>query len=314
MIEKVAAQGLRVSDRLSDDKQILSMLPRCFSDNECKKEGLVGVCQNPGNRKANCIFSEALKVNLTVITSKECLTCSTDAVVNSLKKELSGLKATYFYYPDKRANNLMADLKLNGLPVYLLDKEVIKDKGFDNLKSNFEEKGDYFMLRPEASGISYFIDRKKIPGRLDIFLSLFDKNSYGLLNVIKEFRPQLHFLAIVREEKTDAPFGLQEVEEDLRSVCVNKYYPEKFWDYISCRAKDINSTWWEDCAAGMDIQKIKNCARSDEGKGLLKNNSQLNNELKISRGPTYLLDNRQIFSSKGVPSKEELEKIIRGEK
>jgi protein-disulfide isomerase len=61
----------------------------------------------------------------------------------------------------------------------------------------------------------------------------------------------------------------------------------------------------------MDTQKIKACARGQEGSSLLRENIRLNKELEVMFGPTYLLDNQEIFSSKGAPKKEELEKIIK---
>ncbi len=310
-IEKVSVEELRLSDKTSDDPGILSILPRCFADNDCKKEGLVGSCQNAGNTNAGCLFSEAAKINLTVISAKDCSVCNPEPAVNFLKKQFPGLDVVYLYYPDKKAAKFVEELKLTGLPAYLLGKEAAKDKNFDNLKNNLEEKADYYILKPEVSGLSYFIDRKEAKGRLDLFVSPFDKSSPGVLEVTKEFNPTVHLLAVVAGDSISVAGGDAEIEEDLRSVCAQKYYPEKFWDYITCRSKNIGSSWWDDCAANMDLNKIKSCARGPEGKALLKENTSLNQELKIMFGPSYLLNNNQIFSSKGAPSKEELKKIIK---
>ena len=196
------------------------------------------------------------------------------------------------------------------MPVFLLGKEAAKDKNFENLKDKLVEKDNFYMLKPEVSGVSYFINRQKAKGKLDLFISLFDKDSFGVLNVVKEFNPAAHFLAVITGDKIETINGEAEVEEDLRSVCVQKYYPKGFWDYITCRSKNIGSSWWDDCAVGMDLNKIRSCARSSEGRELLKKNCSLNEEIKVMFGPTYLLDNNQIFSSKGAPSRDELKKII----
>ena len=310
-IDNVSVEDIRVSDKVSDDPDILAVLPRCFSDNECKKEGLVGTCQNASTLKASCLFSEAIKVKLTIIIPKECSSCNAGLAINFLKKQFPGLTVSYIYYPDKKAVKLIEDLKLSGLPVYLLGKEVALDKNFANFKTSLEQKGDFYMLKPQVSGISYFLGRKLEKGRLDLFISLFDKNASWVLNIIKEFSPTVHLLAIVREDKIDTLYGDSETEEDLRAVCVQKYYPKSFWDYITCRAKNINSSWWDDCAAGLDSNKIKSCARGAEGRALLKENCRLSQELKIMFGPTYLLDNQEVFSSRGPFSKEELKKKLR---
>jgi hypothetical protein len=304
-------EELRLSDQVADDPGILSIMPRCFSDNNCKKEGLLGMCQNPGSIDSQCLFKKANKVNLLVITSKDCLTCNSEAIINFLKKQISGLAISYLKYPDKKADKLIKDFAISALPAYFLDKEIEKEKIFDTFKGNLELKGEFYMLKPQFSGFSYFLNREKIKGKLDLFISLYDKNTKELLGVIKEFNPTIHFLVVERGDKFEAASGNLEVEEYLRGVCVQKYYPEIFWDYMSCRTKNINSSWWEDCLGKFNTDKIVSCARGPQGALLLRENISLNKELQIMFGPIYLLDNQQIFSTKGTPTKEELKKILK---
>ena len=310
-IANYKVEELRLWDKIKDDPDILSILPQCFSDANCKKQGFIGVCQDSGTTRSRCMFNEATKVNLLIITSKDCRICQTQGLVNYLKQMFPGLTASYLYYPDTRANKLIKDFRIKALPVYLLGKEIEKEKGFGTLKENLEGKGDFYMLKPQVSGISYFLDRKNIKGNLDLFISLYDKDAARLLEAIKEFKPTIHFLTVEQNDRFDATKGDLEVQEYLRSVCVQKYYPEYFWDYISCRAKFINSSWWEDCLGNLDTNRIKYCAKGEEGKTLLKGNIRLNRELGIMFGPTYLLDNQEVFSSQGAPTKEELRKIIK---
>jgi hypothetical protein len=75
---------------------------------------------------------------------------------------------------------------------------------------------------------------------------------------------------------------------------VKKYCPETFWDYIICRAKDIDSSWWENCLGKCDSAKIKACAQGQEGKDLLRQNSSLAKELQIMLGPACLSENQEI--------------------
>jgi len=167
------------------------------------------------------------------------------------------------------------------------------------------------LLKPQVSGVAYFINRQIKKGSLDLFFSIFDKDAAELLSVLREFNPNLHFLAVEKNLGFDAKNGSFEIEEYLRGVCVQKYYPQKFWDYLICRAKNISSSWWEDCLNETDVLKIKTCARDSEGALLLKENIVLNKEVQVMFGLNYLLDNYQMFSSRGVPNKEELRKIIK---
>lgn len=306
-------ENLRLQDKIPDDPDIQSILPACFSDGNCKKEGKIGTCNNPGSLNAGCTFSEANKINLLVITSKECMTCETKIMVDYLKKEFPGLEASYSYYPQSPASSrLIKEYKISGLPVYLLGQEIEKEKKFDRFKKILEKKDDSYMIKPEAGGFSYFIDRQNLKGKFDLFISLYDKNTKELLEVTKDFKPSIHFLVVrTKEGKLDAAHGEQEVEESLRSVCIQKYYPQDFWNYISCRAGNINTSWWDSCLGRKDTEIIKVCAQGEEGKNLVEQNISLNKELEVMFGPTYLMDNREIFSSNGVPTKEELRSILK---
>lgn len=307
------AEAIRLSDQVADDREIQAILPRCFTDNECNnRQGMVGKCQDPGTPKSSCVFTEALKIPLLVVLPKDCLACNPKFILNLLKKTFPGITASYLYYPSPRADKFIRDFSITGLPAYIFGKEIEKDKRFDSLKKSLVVKGSYYMLKPEASGINYFLGRERIKGKLDLFISLYDNGTGDLLDNIKEYKPQIHFLAVEKKEGgLEASKGNQEVEEYLRSACVERYYPQRFWGYITCRAKHNDSSWWEDCLEGEDSARIKACAKSAEGEGLLKENIRLNAELEVMFGPTYLIQNQEVFSSRGVPSKEELKKILK---
>lgn len=311
-IKDYKTQDLRLSDKVSDDPQMLSILPSCFSDSHCRKENFSGTCLEAGTMNARCEFTQAAKINLTVITPKQCSSCNTENTVNYLKKQFPGLNVSYLYHPDAKANKLIENLKIKTLPVYLLEKSAEKEKGFDALKTNLENKGDFYILKPYLSGVSYFLERKREKGRIDLFISLYAKDTEKLLEAVKDFKPQIHFLALERKEGGfDAMNENIEIEEDLRAVCVQKYYPADFWSYLGCRAKNINSSWWEDCLEKQDIGKIKVCAKGEEGRGLLKENIKLTQELQILFGPTYLVDNQEIFGTQGPANKEGLKKLLK---
>ncbi|MFH1397143.1 MAG: metallophosphatase [Candidatus Omnitrophota bacterium] len=303
---------LRLSDKIIDDDDISLVLPRCFSESNCKKEKMIGTCQNPGEIRSQCLFTAAQKVRFLVISPKSCAVCDINPMVNFFKKKINGLEVREVPYPGKEADKLIREFDILSLPAYFLGKELEKEKEFENLKNNLELKNEFYQVLPQMSGMSYFLNREFVKGRLDLFFSLFDKDSFASLDSLKEFNPIVHFLAVEKEDKFEAPKGIAEVEEALRSVCVQKHFPEYFWDYISCRAKNSFTSWWDDCGLGkFDTAKIKACAQSDEGKNLLRENISLNKELMVMFGPTYLLNNREVFSSKGVPSKEDLRKIIK---
>ncbi|MCX5702513.1 MAG: hypothetical protein NTW64_06050 [Candidatus Omnitrophica bacterium] len=301
----------RLHDGIADDQEMLSILPSCFSDANCKKEGMIGTCKDPGSPSGGCQFSKPVEIKLLIIAPKVCITCNTDNTINYLKSRFPGLIVSYVYHPDLKADKLINDFDIKSLPIFLLDKDIEKEKEFDNFKENLIIKGNFYMLKPQVGGIAHYLNRENKKGKIDLFMSLFDESAGELLDNIKEFNPEIHFLtAEQKENEFNAANGNLEIEEYLRAVCVQKYYPDSFFGYIRCRSRHKNSSWWEDCLdSSLDTNKVKTCAK-DEGKSLLRENIRLNKELGIMFGPTYLMDNQEIFSSRHPPKKEEFKKIF----
>jgi hypothetical protein len=156
------------------------------------------------------------------------------------------------------------------------------------------------------------LDRPNIKGNIDLFINLYNKGSSEIINAVKGLKPQVHFLLTEETNKPDELRQVFEVEEYSRALCVQKYYPQKFWDYLSCRSKNINTSWWDDCAKGIDYNIIKSCAGSSEAKNLWSDNIKLSSELDIRFGPVYLVNNQEIYSSgKDAPTEEELKKVFK---
>jgi hypothetical protein len=92
---------------------------------------------------------------------------------------------------------------------------------------------------------------------------------------------------------------------------VQKYYPKDFWKYIRCRSSNHDSSWWDECLPSADSKAIKSCAMGKEGQELLKKNVQINKELEVMFGPTYLIENQEIFSTSGTPTREDFKKMFK---
>ncbi|MFA6357570.1 MAG: hypothetical protein WCY09_02750 [Candidatus Omnitrophota bacterium] len=304
-------EEIKVSERFTDDPQILSILPRCYSDANCKKEGFAGNCANPGDLSAQCVFTRPNEISLRVITVKDCIVCNEEPVINLLKKKFPGIVVKYLYYPDLAVQELIKGLPVESLPVYLLGQEIEKEDNFYSIKDDFILVKDSYLLKPQLSGLAYFFKRNKNEGSLDLFFSIFEKDADKLLSATEDLKPNLHFLIVEDAQGFTAKHGALEVEECLRGACVQKYYPKVFWNYLTCRSKKIDSSYWDDCLNAAQLPEIRTCARGPEGIKLLKENISLSKELQIMFGPTYLLNNQEIFSLRDVPKKEELKKIIK---
>lgn len=304
-------EEIRLSDKIKDDPEIAAILPQCFSDSNCKKKGFAGICNAPGDMDARCQFSPLAAFELIVVKPRASLVTDTDGVVDALKQDFPGLVVTTLLYPDAKSQKLVSSLGMNSLPLFIFGKAIDTDKNFVRIKDKVMEKEGYYVVKPEFGGVSNFLSRTKTPGSVDMFISMFDQTTADTLEAAKDFNPAIHFLAREESGGFDSRGGAAEVEEYLRAVCIKKYAPEKFVTYLVCRARNIKSTWWDDCISGVDTNLIKSCARGPEGLELLRNNVAVNKEIKVMFGPTYLVDNVEIFSTQGVPTKEELKKALR---
>jgi glutaredoxin len=89
--------------------------------------------------------------------------------------------------------------------------------------------------------------------------------------------------------------GIQEVHQDVRELCVQKYQGDKFWNFVkqinaSCTAQNVD-TCWEGVASktGIDVNKIKTC-QANEATTLLKSEVELNTKYGISGSPQLIIN------------------------
>jgi predicted DsbA family dithiol-disulfide isomerase len=116
---------------------------------------------------------------------------------------------------------------------------------------------------------------------------------------------KVHFIANVGGTTPDTVqslHGAPEAQEDLRQVCIMKYYDQKtYWNYLmtinaNCSSKYNDATaydvCWKDAAtkAGIDASKIDTCSKAAEGVNLLKADADLSNSKGVSGSPTLLIN------------------------
>ena len=116
---------------------------------------------------------------------------------------------------------------------------------------------------------------------------------------------QVHFIANVGGTTPDSVqslHGAVEAQEDLRQVCIMKYYDQKtLWKYImpidnNCSSLRSDTTAYDTCwknaatSAGINVSKIDACSTGSEGVNLLKADEALTTQYGISGSPTLLIN------------------------
>ncbi len=196
-----------LSEEIGEDPDVAGILPACYADIHCRNKDLAGSCQNPGSLNATCLFTKPNKINLTVISAGDCRFCNTQAVLAGLKDKFPGLLVTNLDYADARARNRIQSLGIQSLPAFIFEKRVDQEENFEKLKNNLLLTKNFYLLKPQASGIAYFIKQKPKPGALDLFFSIFEQDAVLLLSRLKEFNPSLHFLVTEKNGKFEAKNG-----------------------------------------------------------------------------------------------------------
>ncbi len=127
----------------------------------------------------------------------------------------------------------------------------------------------------------------------------------ALLGTKADFR--VHYIATVKNgtvEGVRSLHGIDEAKEDLRQLCVMKYYPDKFWSYIEginaqcypgSREPAVLDRCWRNVSVplGIDAEKVTSCAYSSEGVSMIKDDERITTEKQITGSPTLLINGQR---------------------
>ena len=323
-IVKKSLETIALSSDVPDDEALASLVPQCFQPGDCKKiKDMKSQCENAATVQAKCTYVPQSTINVTVIRPISCRTCHVEGVIGALQKVFGSITVSFLSEDDPKALAAIKEFKMTMLPAYLLDKKAEENEAFPIFKSSVDEGASGYMLKPGSAGVSYFIGRDIISKRLDIFFDFSYPQLSQLFGVLKAFHEKhsdisirYHFLAI---QDTDGTFiskgDTSEVEEFKRDASIDALYPKKFLDYLVCRAYQKESSWWDECArqAGLDPLKVKERVFSKQGKEDFVERIRLTKELQVAIGPTFVIDNKEVFGIVNVPTLEEFEHVVLGD-
>jgi predicted DsbA family dithiol-disulfide isomerase len=290
----------------------------------------------PNKKPSLCdAIPQPVKVPITILSDKRCKDCNTDFLNMRLKQSIPSAEIKVVDWSDDEGKKLYADLKLTVLPVILMGKEIEKADEYSRFSRGLKPRGDYLELQigakfdpnkeicdnktddnnngkidcDDADCKNALVCRAEIPKKLDLFVM--SQCPYGVmaLNAVKEvldnFKGEVNFSVhyIGNADGSGAitsMHGQGEVDEDIRELCAIKYYKKdnKFLDYILCRNKNIRDANWKECTGGngIDTKKIETCSTGDEGKKMLREDLEIARSLDIGGSPTWLANNKTIFS------------------
>lgn len=102
----------------------------------------------------------------------------------------------------------------------------------------------------------------------------------------------------IEDGKYCSMHGIQELNEDARQLCVQKYQSDKFWNYYlavseKCTYKNVDSCWEAVAkSSGVDTQKVKDCF-AKEKVSLIKAEYEADQKYDVSGSPTLVINGVQ---------------------
>lgn len=108
-----------------------------------------------------------------------------------------------------------------------------------------------------------------------------------------------------KENKYCSMHGIQELNQGVRELCVQKYQPDKLWNFVlgintACTANNAD-TCWETVAktAGINTTQIKTCQK-DEATTLLANEVALNEKYGVQGSPMLLINEKEFTGNRSA--------------
>ncbi len=338
---QIAQIGInRIICKEGPTNQYCKSIPVCGTDSDCVAEGKVGICIDPDTPQATCKFTDPVHFTLTIIKPKECPACNPDQLVKMIKELFPGAQIEELASDSIKADKLINDLTIKELPALYFDQDITKTARYAKIKDRLSATKTGFLLDPQYIHISYLLDRNEKKGDTKLFVESMSPGAIATENFLikdrffKEANIKIHYIAskVNSQSKTEAkiltikrdrdnpgvlhlrpqqekvifksPKGLKEIQENIRQICINKYYPDQHLDYLSCINKGLGKNEgtidWRQCLVGekIDHQKIDSCTNGKEGMNLLLKDIALIEELGISLCPTYLINDKILL--KGI--------------
>lgn len=289
----------------------------CYQDLDCNdKQTEEGFCANVGTDEAFCKYEEASRVDAIVINDEACVSCFTDKATEALKKDFKGLEVREVDLDSDEGRDLISRYKIDGLPVYLFEKNVEEARNFNFYIQNqllgiiSEEDSRYVHTKTEARKL---LDRPKRENTLDLFVNAYNPLSIELENKLIELKRAQkaggidsfdidihHVLAIEVDNEGNSRqlaqtlSGEVETAESVRQAVVAQFFPEKFEEYILKRNQNLERNHEEILEElGISIQSFDNIV-DQQGEAALLKSAELAAELTIQSLPVFMWENQII--------------------
>jgi hypothetical protein len=272
-------------------------IPLCSFDLQCQKQGFFGRCVLPGTRNATCVFEDAVSLNITIITSGDCIVCDTSRMQNTLKQLYPG--AGFNVIDAEEAGDLLKELKISALPAYIFDSTVATSKRYEATasvftKSTMVKNGGYYVMKAGAAGSHYFFKNEEKKNSVALFIDPFSPTSMIALGNLLEFAEKR---SIPREIKYYTRSSYKDTNDEItelfRQVCIREN-TDKLVEYLYCLHEDeITEESRAACIGRFNLAgPVVSCINSNDALELLKADLNLAIDFSINSVPVFIFNNQ----------------------
>ncbi len=321
-----------------------SNIPACTADADCmQNNGKIPKCANAGTNAAKCEYTDDAKVSMTVVNDKTCAQCDDSQIVDSLKQVFLNLDVNNVDISSDEGKALVSQYNLTVVPAFIFDKNAEQAYVWQNnaqVSALFEPENGKYRLLDEVTGANHYISAEKQAEMLksigvtlgdnkpqvDFFVMAYCPYGNQAEEIVKQVYDKLGSKAIFNPhyviysnygsadscldstQKYCSMHGGQELRQDVRELCVNKYMGIDKWFAFAvamnskCSAQNADSCW-EAVAKdlGLDTQKIKDCQAS-EAEALLAKEQNLGNLLGVQGSPTIFIEGQEYSGARDANS------------
>ena len=315
-----------------------SEVPECATDVDCmmQTEDKVGTCN-----EGTCEFTDPVAVELIVVTDSECgQQCDPTAVIETSKQIFRGTSERIVEVDSDEGKQLIEEYGIIKIPAFIFDSAVTETYVWETneqIRTAFEQKGDSYKLFDEATGATKFADEEVEKeffakagitigdGKPQIDFYVMSYCPYGNvaeeaiepvyqeLKDFAEFNPRYVIYSdyqgggsdfCIDNGKLCSMHGVQELNQGIRELCVNKLFGTGKWFEFALAMNDACTyqnadSCWEDVAIelGLDADAIAQCEEED-AVDLGRREKELNDIFGVSGSPTVFIEGQEYAGSR----------------
>jgi len=278
-------------------------LPACTADRDCRRPGMVGLCVDPGQPGARCVYQDPVQFQMVVVNDPDCRVCDTGFFIKSTLDLFPGVQIRNVDAGTDEGASLIARYGLEALPAFILDEHFVQAARYPRFERTVSHRADAYLPRPEMVPVRQLLNRPVDNGRIDLFLDPGSSSSMKLAGSLVSWAISNGLGDSLRVYYLPTPSDSREARWH---VCVRDLDPSGFAGFLSCRVhgtvggrRDLTV---EACLAALGLvpERVARCVAGTRADSLLQSDVARAGILGLGTRPGSLvvLDGRIVVSAR----------------